>query len=347
MSEEEVALRVCNIHESETMDTYCNTCKQPVCRECLKTKHIRHDVDKTMNLYRKVKNEHLCLLQGLEIKVRSIKDTNRRHLRNVECSNESLMTVNLANIEKKRAEMHRMVDELINLHVGSLKDVSAKLKENISKEEEHFLEEDFELKIMFEKFQEASLSELDLINYYQKLTSKVDEIRTVDVSKFCDKRMFETGAIDYAILRKMIGEIKLLPQSSNKVEVVASLQHEKRPVYSIFPVSQTEAWVSYLFGRELKLLSSYGRCIRSVKKDTKSSSFIHQDGAFLVCCGDQKTILKIDMARNYSVWMDTSPLRARFIGEALNGNILISLVDEVSGSRIEQSQRKVQLVTPS
>ena len=347
MSEEKVALHVCNIHESETMDTYCNKCKQPICRECLKTKHIGHDIDKIMNLYRKVKNERLCLLQGLEIKVSSVKDRNRRRLRNVKCSNESLMTVNLANIEKKRAEMHRMVDELINLHVGSLKDVSAKLKENISKEEEHFLEEDFELRIMFEKFQEASLSELDLINYYQKLTSKVDEKETIDVSKFCDKHVFEEGVIDHDILRTMLGEMKLIQQSSNKVEIGASLQHEKRPVYSISPISQTEAWVSYMLGKEIQLLCQDGMCIRSVKKETKYSSFIHQDGAFLVCCGDQNTILKIGMTANSSVWMNTSPLRARFIGKALNGNILVSLVDEVSGSRTDQSKRKVQMVTPS
>ena len=56
-----------------------------------------------MNLYRKIKNERLDLLQGLEIKASSIKDMNRRHLRNVKCSNESLMMNNLAHIEKKRA----------------------------------------------------------------------------------------------------------------------------------------------------------------------------------------------------------------------------------------------------
>ena len=179
------------------------------------------------------------------------------------------------------------------------------------------------------------------------MISKADEIKTIDVSKFCDKHVLDEGVIDHEILSKMTGEIKLIPQDSNKVEMVASLQHEKRPVYSISPVSQTEAWVSYMFGKEFKLLGQDGRCIRSVKKDTKYSSFIHQDGAFLVCCGDQNTILKIDIAGNSSVWMKTSPLRARFIGEALNGNVLISLVDEVSGSRTEQSQRKVQMVAPN
>ena len=64
------------------------------------------------------------------------------------------MTVNLANIETKRAEMHQLVDELTNLYVRSLNNASAKVSGNISKEEEHFLEEDFELKILFEKFQE-------------------------------------------------------------------------------------------------------------------------------------------------------------------------------------------------
>ena len=231
--------------------------------------------------------------------------------------------------------------------MGSLEDVSAKLKEHINKEEERFLEEDRKLTIMLKKFQEASLSGLDIINYYQKLISKVDEIETIDVSKFCDKHVFEEGVIDHDILLTMLGEMKVIPQSSNKVEMVASLQHEKRPVYSISPVSQTEAWVSYMFAKELKLLSQDGRCIRSVKKETKYSSFIHQDGAFHVCCGDQNTILKIDMTGNSSVWMNTSPLRARFIGKALNGNVLISLVDKVSGSRTDQSKRKVQLVTPS
>ena len=44
--------------------------------------------------------------------------------------------------------------------------------------------------------------------------------------------------------------------------------------------------------------------------------------------------------------MKTAPLRPFHVGEALDGNILVSLVDELSGTRTAQSQRKVQMVTP-
>ena len=51
------------------------------------------------------------------------------------------------------------------------------------------------------------------------------------------------------------------------------------------------------------------------------------------------------MSGNSSTWMDTSPVWASCIGYALDENFLISLRDEHSGTRTEQSQRKVQMVS--
>ena len=45
--------------------------------------------------------------------------------------------------------------------------------------------------------------------------------------------------------------------------------------------------------------------------------------------------------------MNLSPLLPCFIGYTVSDNVLVSLVDEYSGSRTEKSQRKVKMMSPS
>ena len=137
MSEEaQVALLLCGKHEEEEVDVYCITCKRSTCTQCIQTDHQGHKFDTIPKLFRKIKNKRLDILREMKMKVSPIRLRNTRHVRNIRCRNETLRKQNLENAEKKRDELHQMVDEIINSHVESVTTHSEKLDKEINKEVE-------------------------------------------------------------------------------------------------------------------------------------------------------------------------------------------------------------------
>ena len=342
----QVALLLCDKHVDEEMDIYCKTCKRPTCTECLKTsEHQGHDLDTIPKLYRKIKNRRLDLLKEMETKVNLVRNKNRRHLRNVQCRNEQLLKRNLENAEKKRTELHRAVDEIIDSHVNCLTEHSKKLGEEIDREVDKLQKDESELMKMLETFEKTTMVGLDLIEYYEKLREKVDSLQLLDISQYSSTQIYVEGELDPDSLQKMIGEVTEIKSGTNSVEIISSFQIGNDAILTICPLSDKEAWLSDT--GEFRSIRRDGHHTKTVKHKTPGRSFIPHDGGFLVCNSPQKNILKVDMSGKSSVWMDTSPLKACTIGEALNVNVLITLCDEWSDTRTEQSQRSVRMVTPS
>ena len=239
------------------------------------------------------------------------------------------------------------VDELMNSIVISLTDHSAKLAEAIFDEENLVGERDADLIKMIETFRDSDIEGVDLIEYYEELKSKADTLPVLDISHYRDNYLYKEGDISCESLLTMIGEIREANKSSAEVEEIASFKHKETNVHTISAISREKAWFTYQDEEEFTLINKDGRSIKSVKKETPTHSFLYQNDAFLLANYDEKNILKVDMHGDSSIWKDTSPLRAYLIGEALNKNVLVSLVDEASGIRSDISQRKVQMVAPS
>ena len=181
---------------------------------------------------------------------------------------------------------------------------------------------------MLETFEKTTTVGLDLIEYNEKLRAKVNNLQTLDISQYCSKQIYIEGELDCDSLHKMIGEVTDIKTGTNSVEMISSFQQSENEVFAICPVSNNEAWLMYRNSGEFRFLNRDGQYMISVKKNASGISFIPRDGGFLVCNAYDKNILKVDMSGKSSVWMDTSPLETHFIGEAMNGNILISLRDE-------------------
>ena len=343
----QVALLLCDKHGEEEMDMYCKTCKRPTCTECLKTEHHGHDLDTIPKLYRKIKNKRMDLIRNMEAKVNPVRTKNHRHIRNVKCRNETLLKQNLENAEKKRVELHRTVDDIVDSHIQCMTEHSQKLGEEIDREVDKLQEDESELMKMLETFEKTTMVGLDLIEYYEKLKAKTDTLHTLDISQCCSKQVYQECQIDFNSLTKMIGEVSDISTSTNSVDMISFFKHKDTLVHTMWPISDNESWLTYMDTGEFTLIHRDGRHIKSVTKDSFGLSFLLHDGRFLVCNPKQKNILKVDISGKSSVWMDTSPFEAGYIGEARNGNILISLRDEDSGTRTEHSQRSVRMVTPS
>ena len=341
----QVALNFCLNHPGEEIGLYCKICKKPTCPECFKTDHVGHDFDTISQLYRKINNRRSDLIRDLETQVAWKGSHNREHLCEVKRGNNKSLTTNLENVEKKRTEMHKTVDALIDVHVQSLNSKGARLCEGISKNEDVFERDESAVLKMLETFKKTTMKGLDLIEYYEELKSKVHALPTVDVSQCSNTQVFVANEMDRSVVQRLIGEIRETKHRTYSVQQVSSFQCSKNMVHTICPISSDEAWITYDSEKKFTLLRSDGNRIKKVTKDAKRHSFILQNESFLLCNEDKNNILKIDMAGKKALWMDVSPLITRFIGHALNGNILITLVDEPVTTRTTQSQRQVQMVT--
>ena len=343
----QVALRLCIKHPNEEMDLYCKVCKTPTCNECMESDHVGHSFDTIAKLYRKMKNTRPDLIRELEQKINPKRTQNRRHLHTVKSRNKNLLKMNMENVERKRSEMHEAVDIIINAHVDSLNSHNDVLDEEVSQIEKEYRTEESVMLKMMETFQKTTMVGLDFIEYYEQLKSKADVLQTIDLSKHCNIQIYGEGKLNRKDLKTMIGEIKEVKSNAPTVEQISSFQNKSCEVHTISPISNERAWITYKGEKEFTLLGCDGSHIMSLPKDTATHSFILNDSAFLLSNLYEENINKIDMHGKISIWMDVSPLRPRFIGNALNGNILISLVDEDSGSRTVQSERKVQMLTSS
>ena len=343
----QVALRLCMTHSGEETDLYCKTCKKPICNECMKSDHLGHDFDTIAKLYRKMKNSRPELIREIEKKITPKRNHNRRHLHEVKSMNKSLLGMNLDSVEKKRKEMYEAVDKIINARVNSIKSHNAELDADIKTEEDMADREESTVLRMIETIRGTTMVGLDFIEYYEELKSKADALQTIDLKQHRNKSLYMEGEVVCDNLEKMIGEVKEINLNNVRAEDISSFQHKDAAVLTLSPISQEDAWMTYDSFNEFTLLRRDGHYIKSVPKDRARHSFIIQNKTFLLCNQDRYNILEIDISGTLSEWLDVSPLMPRFIGYAINGNVLVSLVDETSGSRTEKSQRKVQMLSPS
>ena len=301
-----------------------------------------HDFDSIAKLYRKINNSRSDLIRDLETQISSKSSHNRQHLQELKKKNDKSEKKNTENLTKMRAELNKLFDS----HEHSLNSHSAKLREEIREKEHAFEQDESAVLKMVVAFKKTTMKGLDLIEYYEELKSKVHALPTVDVSHCCNTQIYMSGDKDPKTMQKLIGQVRSHGNSTSTTQLITSFKHRTTSAHTICPVSAEEAWITYYDERKFELMRPNGHRTKKVKKDTKRHSFILQNDVFLLCNEDERNILKIDMVGNKKVWMNLSPLQARFIGQALHSNILISLSDVESGSRTNASQRRVQMVSP-
>ena len=341
------SLCMCIKHPDEQMDIYCKTCMASTCNECLKTDHIGHDFDTIAKVYRKLNNRRFDIIRDFEMQVASKSSHNREHLREVRTKNDQLLKRNIESVEQKRAEIHETTDILINAHVHSLQSHDSKLREDVCEKGIAFEEQKSVVQKMAETFKKTTMKGLDLIEYYEELKSKVYALRAVDISTCCNEQVYVTHELDRKSMQRLIGDLKDDRISHPHIQQISSFRHCKSTVHTICPISSDEAWITSKHEKEFTLLRTDGHCAKRVAKDTKRHSFVLQNQFFLLCNEDKRNILKINVDGKKSVWLDSSPLMSCFIGHAMNGNFLVTFVDQNSGFRTENSQRKVQMMTPN
>ena len=158
--------------------------------------------------------------------------------------------------------------------------------------------------------------------------------------------VYRKGEVDMVGLQRMVGEMEEAERVPGSPEQVSAFRYKESGVFEIRPVSHDDAWITYRSDRKFMLLKKDGQLQDSLPIPTGNRSFfVTDDNSFISADYHKQVVVRIDHVGKMSNIMTTSPLHPDSVGPALNGNILVTLVDDDSYTRTADSQRKFQMVT--
>ena len=325
--------------------------------------------------------------------------------------------------------LHTIIDELIDKDVKRCHNHSTKLMEDLEQIEQKHTETDDKIQEMLTTFEKTTMTGLDIIEYYDKLSSLVEKMEAnVDIAEYRDMLIYQEGEVDRRQLQRMVGDVKEIKKessSSERVEVLANAKpendkpvtakmepkkqataksepakhvikqpataqffslfrsknvlisepnkiekvtetdkakkvsespdqlsafcHNRSPVHCIRAVSQDKVWVKYYEKDQFRLLNKSGEVQDIVPYPTTNQTFfVMNDKGFISSHYENQVVVSIDhFGKITGVIMNTSPLFPAFVGPALSGNILVTLIDNLALTRTVKSKRKIQMITPA
>ena len=188
------ALLLCEEHRIEETDMYCKQCRKPICMECFKNKHIQHNVETIAKLSRKLKNNHAGYLRDLTTQYETKKKRKKRQMQEVKCRNGTLLSKKLECLKRKRKDLHRRIDSLVDEEEEICHTHTSELLEKFRKVERKHVNDCEAVQKMLNTFEKTTMTGLDLILYYEELSSRVKGMEdSIDAEEYCDRLIFQGG----------------------------------------------------------------------------------------------------------------------------------------------------------
>ena len=412
--------------------------------------HLGHDVDTILKFSRKLTNNRDGFLEELTAKYQMKRKPKLRKFQEVKCRNEHVLSNNVTSLEERRKNLHTFIDELIDKDVNRCHDHSTKLAKEIEKTEQKHTKTDDKIQEMLSTFEKTTMTGLDIIEYYDKLSSLVERMQSdVEIAKYRDMLVYREGEVDRGQLQRMVGDVEeIKKESENDKPVTANTEPKKQaiaktelteqdiaetkpktqaitdskpaeqkatstffslfgprknvqqlkkvsetkktekdaesdeakklweskevekvtethkvkkasgsrdqlstfrydesPVWVICPVSNDKAWIKYNTIDKFTLMTRSGQ-VQDTFQTSNHSFFMMDNKNFISADYKKQVVVSIEHSGKTSNIMNTSPFHPFHAGPALNGNILVTLVDKFEYTRTADSQRKVQMITP-
>ena len=179
-------------------------------------------------------------LEELTAKYQMKRKPKLRKFKEVKCRNEHVLSNNVTSLEERRENLHTLIDELIDKDVYRCHDHSTKLTEDIEKTEQKHTETDNKIQEMLSTFEKTTMTGLDIIEYYDKLSSIVEKMQSdVDIAKYRDMLVYQEGEVDSGQLQRMVGDVKeVKKESENDKPVTAKTEPKKQAIAETEPKKQ-------------------------------------------------------------------------------------------------------------
>ena len=146
------------------------------------------------------------------------KKRNNRLLREVRCRNDTLRSEKLAALKEKRNDLHRLVNEIMDLEELKCVSYCSEIAENLEKIDKQVKDNDDIVQNRMGVFEKTEMSGLDIIEYYEDITARLEKYENINLSKYFDRQVYAEGRTDVSGLRRMVGEVKISNPVSSKVE---------------------------------------------------------------------------------------------------------------------------------
>ena len=364
----QAVMSYCVKHPTEENEMFCTRCKIPTCTTCLRTDHPDHEVETILKLSKKLTNKRDDFLEDLRKQFGLKQKSFTRTFNEVQCHNHNLLVDNTQSLDERRKDLQDNINELIEKDIRTCRAHNVALVKDSDEVKQKHIENECEIQAMLCTFENTTLTGLDLIEYHENLRSRIEKMGIAgDVKLYRDGHVFSAGKVNKDELQQMVGNTKDVGKIPTTPQTLSTFSYKTHPdvddtstfptfvevfhfkyvpVYFIRPISRDKAWITYGQEKELRLMNINGQCLNSVPRETGNPSFyVTDDDCFISARKYEQVVLEIDQSGSTTKVMDTSPLIPVAVGKALQGNILVALVDSFSDTRSTDSDRKVQMVS--
>ena len=348
----QAALKTCENHAMEELDMYCKTCGKPICEECLKKQHIKHDWCKLSKMARQLRSE----IPERDIKISSQANTffsgMRKVLQHVRDNNNESLSGNTASLESVRSEMHAMVDKIIDADLNYCKTHHEKIEKKVSEFEEDYLFREQKIKKLSEYFRSGQIkyTDFDLVELYDNLARAIrglKDVRTPEKDAL-DMVSFHRGNLDQDVLISIVGRISHTDTSICKalMKKISQFKVGNTGVNSIHVISDSEAWIHTAKTTQNTIVSLRGekRVTRELNGRTFNFDMIDNDGILFCDIFNKKTVDIVDKSGHCKVLFGSDQWYPAFVTVTHSGELLISMWNEESASCTKSSHGLVRKI---
>ena len=339
-------VRTCDKHQHEEITCYCKDCKKYACTSCVKKQHGQHDWDlisSVAKVRRKETPKLCCKIKEDELSnfKKYVEDIDTRI-----CTNTENNKRNIELLEYTRVTLIDSVNKFIENRKQQVEELTEKEADCLTKERRELVKRLDYVEKMTTALDSniAAYSDFDLLEMEEEMLTEVEKLRTYKVANNRKVPVFLPGKIDLNSLQKIIGEVQ--EEDINVCqEVINSFKAFDSVIWTLFPTSETEAWMSAKEVGEIKLMSTLGKAVTRASH-SKTSFIVLSNGDHIVVNYKSQTIGRVTSDGTETVLLSTKPLSPIKINMTRTEDILLNLADDGEAYKIQpHSRRLVQRMT--
>ena len=344
------ALKTCNEHEKSELSFFCKTCRTFICITCGEITHQSHTWDLIASVAKERRSEtpKLC---------RKIKEENirkyREKLDRIDKAIEQSRLEDIARLEERRTFfldlMNRLIDEQKRQRDDLAKEISDIMKRNNKGFEKKL--EDLEQMTTVLESNIGEFSDYDFIQMEQDMLTVFREVELYNVGLAPLAVKFEPGEINHRLILEMIGRIEETATSNVddnvRVEEVKAFDEFEGTIWTISPISETEAWASD-DSANIKLLSVQEGKAKDWMLNACADFIILSDGDFITTHYNNQVVRRFTSCSKEVDIVSKKPLHPNRISKTQTDDVLVTLMDDGDLYRLQSSSRRlVQRMTLS
>ena len=343
------ALKTCDEHEMEELDMYCKTCEKPICEECVKQQHIRHDWCKISKMARQLRTQIPDRERKISSQANAFFSGRRKVIKYVREKYDATMADNTKNLENVRSDMHSLVDNIIDGHINECQSHREKVEEKLLDMETLYNPCENKINQLANCLRSGSYkyNDFDLIELYDDFRCQVTRLETLPDLKedLFEQKHFVGQKPDKEHIKSVIGSVATISQQNKTKHVkIAELKLKETGIGCIEATSENEALIKMI--KSVQLIAINGDVKMTMHSGIACYNFATTSDEKIIVCDDKENKIKvIDQSDKCSVLFDTGDLHPALVCITNAGELLISMWDEDSYSRTSSSRRLVKRMT--